>query len=181
MYKIIGGDSEIHGPVDADGVRQWITEGRANAQTQAMGKGDTSWRALGSFPEFHNDLNAPAAGQYGYAIPPASQPMPVSQPMPGAMPMQMHMPMQPQTNGMAVASMVMGILSLLCIYPICGLPFNILGIIFGGVGIGQIKKNPLLQGKGMAVAGLVMSILSAGVILLLLILGFGAAFLNEFK
>ena len=178
MYRIIGGDNEVHGPVDANGIRRWIAEGRANGQTQAQGKGNNNWRALSTFPEFHTDLNPGSAPQYGYAIPPASAGQPVPGAVPGAIPMP---PVQGGTNGMAVTSMIMGILSLLCTYPCLGLPFNILGIIFGGVGLGQIKRNPMLDGRGMAIAGLVMSILSAALLLLLFFTGMAAKILNDLK
>jgi predicted acyltransferase len=40
-----------------------------------------------------------------------------------------------------------------------GLP-SILAIIFGGLAISQIRKNPGTKGQGMAVAGLVLGILA---------------------
>ncbi|MEI8063945.1 MAG: DUF4339 domain-containing protein [Verrucomicrobiota bacterium] len=52
MYKIIGGDGREYGPVSADQLRQWITEGRASAQTQILPEGATTWQSLGSLPEF---------------------------------------------------------------------------------------------------------------------------------
>ena len=33
MYKIIGGDQKEYGPVTADQLRAWITEGRVNGLT----------------------------------------------------------------------------------------------------------------------------------------------------
>ena len=33
MYKIRGGDGKEYGPVSADTLKQWVSEGRANAQT----------------------------------------------------------------------------------------------------------------------------------------------------
>ncbi len=36
MYKIIGADGKEYGPVTSEQVRQWITEGRANAQTKVQ-------------------------------------------------------------------------------------------------------------------------------------------------
>ena len=39
MYKIIGIDGREYGPVSAGQLRQWIVEGRANAQTQALAPG----------------------------------------------------------------------------------------------------------------------------------------------
>jgi hypothetical protein len=66
MYRILGGDQQQYGPVGADDIRRWITEGRANAQTLALGEGATEWKPLSAFPEFADLLGplpavAPAA------------------------------------------------------------------------------------------------------------------------
>ena len=53
------------------------------------------------------------------------------------------------TNGMAIASLVLGILWLYWIG-------SILALIFGYIALGQIKRNPQQQGKGMAIAGVVL-------------------------
>ncbi len=52
MYKIIGADGKEYGPVTTEQLRDWITQGRANAQTQVRPEGDTDWIALGALPEF---------------------------------------------------------------------------------------------------------------------------------
>ena len=72
---------------------------------------------------------------------------------------------------MAVTGMVLGLLSITigcCCY---GLPFNLAGIICSSVALSQIARDPSNQrGKGMATAGLVLSILSivlAGLVLTL--------------
>lgn len=54
------------------------------------------------------------------------------------------------TNGMAIASLVCGLLFCL---PICG----ILAIIFGIVGLAK-TKDPRVGGKGMSIAGLILGI-----------------------
>jgi hypothetical protein len=38
--------------------------------------------------------------------------------------------------------MILGSLSILATYPYCGIPFNILGLIFSLVALTQIKANP---------------------------------------
>lgn len=52
MFTILGGDQKQYGPVSADEVRQWIRDGRANANTMAFAQGTTEWKPLSAFPEF---------------------------------------------------------------------------------------------------------------------------------
>jgi len=65
------------------------------------------------------------------------------------------------SNGMAVASMVLGIVGLVFSFiPIIGViawPLVILGIIFGGVGLSKANEVPGSP-KGMAIAGLTCSL-----------------------
>jgi Domain of unknown function (DUF4190) len=72
------------------------------------------------------------------------------------------------TNGMAVASMVLGIVGLVlcCLW----IP-EVLAIIFGGVALSQINNNPAQSGRGMAIAGLIMGIASFVIIVLIMIFG----------
>ena len=62
-----------------------------------------------------------------------------------------------RTSGMAVAALVCGICGLFI--PFVGLLLALLGIIFGGVAMGQTARDPNLGGKGMAIAGLICGIL----------------------
>jgi len=59
-----------------------------------------------------------------------------------------------RTSGMAVASLVTGIIGMVLI-PII---FSLLAIIFGSVGMGQTNRSGV-KGHGMAVAGLVLGII----------------------
>ena len=52
MFKIIGGDLREYGPVTTETLRQWIVEGRANAQTKVRAEGAAEWTSLGTLPEF---------------------------------------------------------------------------------------------------------------------------------
>lgn len=56
MYKIIGADQKEYGPVSAEQLRQWIAEGRVNAQTLVHPEGETEWKPLSSFSEFADIL-----------------------------------------------------------------------------------------------------------------------------
>ena len=61
MYKITGADGHEYGPVTAEQLRQWIREGRANAQTRAQSEGSTEWKTLGEFSEFADALGSAGA------------------------------------------------------------------------------------------------------------------------
>ncbi len=52
MFKIIGADGKEYGPITADQLRQWIADGRVNAQTKVWVEGATDWRTLAELPEF---------------------------------------------------------------------------------------------------------------------------------
>lgn len=54
MYKIIGADGKEYGPVSAEQLRQWLTEGRINNQTRIQADGSADWKAFGDCPEFAN-------------------------------------------------------------------------------------------------------------------------------
>jgi len=71
MYKIIGADQKEYGPVTADLIRQWIKEGRANAQTVAQAEGSDAWICLGNIPEFAADFGSPTP-----TLPPLVPPSP---------------------------------------------------------------------------------------------------------
>lgn len=61
---------------------------------------------------------------------------------------------QQKTSGLAVTSMIMGIISLmgaaLLVFP------PILAVVFGHVSLSKCKKDPSVGGRGMGIAGLVM-------------------------
>ena len=56
-----------------------------------------------------------------------------------------------KTNGLAIAALVLGIASFLPPFAICSIPAIILGVI----ALNQLKKEPAVEGKGMAMAGLI--------------------------
>src|ERR1043166_2638994 len=72
MYKIIGGDQKEYGPVTADELRRWISEGRLNGQSLVRAEGAADWQPLSSFPKFADALQAQAGGPF--AASPAGSP-----------------------------------------------------------------------------------------------------------
>lgn len=145
-YSIIGADGREYGPVSIDQLRQWIHEGRANAETRVRAQGTTQWTTIGALSE----LSTTASPAPSTITPIAAQGTSLR-----------------RTNSMAVTGLIMGILAMTIGLCCCGLPFNVLGLIFSAMALNQIKNSPdLYEGRGIAIAGLVLSILS-----LLLIFG----------
>ena len=142
MYRIIGSDGRTYGPATADLLREWIAEGRADAQTQVWAEGASQWRPLAEYAEFAPLLamRPPSLAAPGTACSAARPPSPL----------------------LATASLVMGLLSLTCGLCCCyGLPFNLLGIVFALVALAQMRHQPWPRaGRGQAIAGLVLSLLS---------------------
>ena len=137
MYKIIGADQREYGPVSAEELKQWIREGRANAQSRVQAEGSAEWRPLGTIPEFAA-LTGPA--QPYVTAPGALSPTPAR-----------------KNNSMAVSGLVCSLIGLPC----CGLfIFSVLGLIFSIIGLKQINRDPSQGGKNMAIAGLVISLVT---------------------
>ncbi|PYU88442.1 MAG: hypothetical protein DMG08_25415 [Acidobacteria bacterium] len=72
MYRIVGGDGREYGPVSADEIARWISEGRVNAQTLTRSEESTDWKPLSTFPEFAGALHAVAPGAGLPPLPPQS-------------------------------------------------------------------------------------------------------------
>ena len=81
--------------------------------------------------------------------------------------MQNNTNMPQESKGLAIAYMVLGIVSLVFFcFPYLCIPCGIVGLILGGISIAT-KKG----GKGMAIAGLVCSILGIVIYVILAIIG----------
>jgi prepilin-type processing-associated H-X9-DG protein len=129
MYRLLGADGKEYGPVNAEVLRQWITQGRANAQSRVKPEGSAEWQTLATVPEFQAVFTA------GSVAPP---------PLPSA-------PAEVKTSGMAVASLVLGILGL------CGIT-ALAGLILGIISLGKINRSGgKLSGQGLAIAGICVS------------------------
>jgi Domain of unknown function (DUF4190)/GYF domain 2 len=140
MYKIIGADQKEYGPVSAEQLRQWITEGRVNGQTKVQAAGATEWKTMADVAEF-SDL-----------LPKAPFPAPtLGEPI--------RLKSAPRANSqMAVWSFITGIVSLLCC---CGWYLVApVAIVLGAVALSQIKSHPELTGSGFAVAGIILGIVA---------------------
>src|ERR1022692_3640264 len=129
MYRVHGADDKEYGPVNAEVLRQWITEGRANAQTRVKAEGAGDWQTLASVPEFEALFALPA----GAVLPLFAAPA------------------ETKTSGLAITSLVLGILG------ICGIT-ALVGLIMGIVALVKINRSGgRLSGQGLAIAGICVS------------------------
>ena len=150
QYKIIGADGKEYGPVTATQLQQWVTEGRVNPQTRVQPDGSTDWKPLVEYPEFQP---APAT-----TAPPPLPPVVAS-----------------KTVGLAITSLVLGILSITCFSILTGIPAIICGIL----ALNRINKSSgRLRGQGQAIGGLVtggVSLLMIPIMAAMLLPAFSAA------
>jgi len=140
MYKIIGADGKEYGPISAEQFGQWAAQGRVNPQTRVQPEGTTDWKTASEIPELQ---------AFFAAYPSAPTPAPISALPTGAL--------GQQEKGLAVASLVLGILSLICLGPLTGIP----AIICGHIAHNKSRRSPAQYGgAGMAIAGFVMGYVS---------------------
>jgi hypothetical protein len=140
MYRIIGADQKEYGPVTADEMRAWIAQHRLHASSLVQAEGSVGWKPLSLFPEFSGTLAATATAPAPFpTVPTAAFP-------------------EQRSNSMATAGLVMSCFALICCGG-CG-PFSILGIVFSIIGLTQANRDPAQTGKGVAIAGLVIGIIS---------------------
>jgi hypothetical protein len=161
MYKLIGADNREYGPVSQEEVLQWIAQGRANARTIAKVE-NGAWKPLATFDEFKAALNipvtaAPAAEFSTFPVHPA-----------GA-----------KTNTAAVSGVVLGILGLVC----CCCPFvaSALAVIFGVVGLNQIKSRPGAYTTDPTMAKIAIGLGIAGVMMHVGLQFFGGGITHELE
>lgn len=130
-YNIIGRDQKQYGPVAETQLRQWIAEGRLNAQSKVQAEGAPEWNTLSDFPEFQDVLKSSA--------PP---PLPATTPASA-----------PKTSGLAVTSLVLGVLGMFT----CGLT-ALFGLILGIIAMVKVRNSGgKLGGNGLALAGVIVS------------------------
>ena len=147
MYKIVGADGKEYGPVGIEQMRQWTAEGRINAKTRVQQAGAAEWKTAADFPELGC---APSAGVPG----PGSSPPPLPTGQAAG-----------QQSGLAITSFVLGLLSLLCLGFLAGIP----AIICGHLARGRARRLPgMYGGAGFALAGLIMGYVSLLVSLVIL-------------
>ena len=138
-------------------VNALFSNGTLRESDLAWQEGMAEWVSLSRFPGVQQVQAGPPPipGQQAYA-PPVSY-------VGGAV--------TPTTSGMAIASMVLGILALVGFFMhVFALVLAILAIIFGHISRGTIAKSGgRIKGAGMALAGLITGYIAAVIVTILLI------------
>jgi len=161
MYKIIGQDGKEYGPVGGEQLRQWIAQNRVESRTPVFADGANDWTFAGLLPEF--------AALFAGGIPPAIAPQTIAPPVRSR-----------KIHGFAVTGLVCGILSLTLCLCCGGIPANILGLIFSIIALLQINENPQLhEGRGMAIAGIILSAVSFLILLFSMASGHSHIIINN--
>jgi hypothetical protein len=148
-----------NGPIQLADLQRMVDAGDIGPSTLVWRNGLPNWLPAHQVSELRFPVSAPVP-----AGPPA-----------GSMPQQFQFAPHPapRTSGLAIASLVLGLLWL------CGLG-SLLATIFGAVAINQISRsNGTLDGKGMAIAGLILGIIGLSSYVLLLSLGYLQALLHS--
>ena len=164
-----GGQQE--GPFDEATLRQRVASGQVNPTDLVWREGMAEWLPLSQVAELSSSSSvvAPSSGVVPASpyAPPETNPAVVAASYTGA----------PATSGLAIASLVFGILALVssCIY--VGIIFGIPAVICGHMAMKKIAElqNPV-GGKGLALAGLICGYI--GSLLSLVTIGFVVFVLN---
>ena len=150
-----GENGQQIGPLDEPAFQQAIQQGRVTRQTLVWREGMAQWVPFAAVPELFPG---------GQTISPYSPPMTAAGSyVPGMI--------LPRTSGLAIASMVCGIVSIF----LCQFVGAVPALICGHMALSQINGSPMpMNGRGMAIAGLVLGylqILGLLVIILMLVAG----------
>src|SRR6266496_6460414 len=118
MYKVIGSDGKEYGPISLEQLQQWRAEGRINARTRVLGPGATEWKTASEFPELGLASPPGIPGAGGSALPPS---------LPAG-----------EEKCLAIASFVLGLLSMVCFGFLAGIP----AIICGHIARSRVRQSP---------------------------------------
>jgi hypothetical protein len=152
------------GPVRLQELQQMVANGQVGPGTLVWQKGMPTWIPGHQVAELHFPVTpTPRVGSSGEVAPNPNQ---------GAFATSFTL-LPPRTSGLAVASLVLGIVWL------CGLG-SLLATIFGAVALSQISRSRgTLGGKGLAIAGLILGILGLSLFALPFFTSFLATILDQ--
>jgi hypothetical protein len=135
-------DEQQTGPFTEAEIRAELAKGTLTANDMVWWEGQAEWQALGTTPFF---ATSPATAAVSPVVP---APPPVAA---AAAPIRAEAPFSEGTSGLAITSLILGILGFFC-DPILAIG----AVVTGHIARGTIRKTPGLKGSGMALAGLIL-------------------------
>ena len=174
MEWFYGKEGQQYGPIDEATLRARMSTGGIGPKDLVWTEGMAKWTPLEQVPQFSLGSAVPPGIPLGDGEIPSDEPgSPYAPPMsslagasyqPG--------PSLPGTNGLAIASMVCGILSIAFFCFCGGLFFGLPAVICGHMGLGQLNHpDNKQQGRGMAIAGLICGYCGIALLLVMLLGG----------
>ncbi len=157
----IARDGKTLGSFPEEAVREGLRSNQYLPTDLGWREGMAAWQPLSQFPEF-------AQSDPG-AIPPAAEAVATIPAYPAAVPMP-----TARTEPLAIWSLVLSLVGLFC----CGFVFGAIGVVCGHLALSKIGREPALQGRPMAIAGLVIGYVAVAFWLLWILFFGGAAFLH---
>jgi hypothetical protein len=158
MQIHIARDGKAIGPFSLEEINRQLAAGTLSASDQAWYEGAAGWAPLSTVPGVTGG-SAAVIPSPGPGVPAIVTPTSV----PGS-----------PTEPLAIWSLVLSLLGLFC----CGLLSGVPGIICGHLALSKIEKRPGVQGRGLAIAGLVIGYFAALFWLLYLIFFGGLSMLQ---
>ena len=132
MQIHIARNGQAMGPFSLEEINRQLAAGTLSLSDQAWYEGAAGWAPLSTVPGV-TSATAPSA-------PAIAAPTVAASLRAG------------QTEPLAIWSLVLSLLGLFC----CGLISGVPGIICGHLALSKIEKRPELQGRGLAIAGLII-------------------------
>ena len=160
------------GPVPQDELMQKVASGEILASDLVWKEGMRDWQAAGEIPGLKALTTQPVTVSEPVSPSvqnPVEQPPVLAQPPPAPFPYDINRPAP--TSGLAIASLICGILALVTCFPFFGIP----AVICGHMAIHQIATaHQPVPGRGIAIAGLITGYLGLLMIVaFVIILGMG--------
>ena len=155
MQIHIARDGKQLGPFSLEEINRQLAAGTLSLSDNAWYEGASGWAPLSTVPGVTGGASSSTA-----SVPPAPGPSPAAVPPASSGPVvPTTIVVAAPTEPLAIWSLVLSLVGLVGFC--CGGPvLGIAGVICGHLGLSKINANPQLQGRGLAMAGLIIGYIS---------------------
>jgi len=142
-------DNQQVGPVALEQLQTLARSGELRPEDRVWTEGMPDWVPASTVPDLQTSMPATPAGQVAVA-PVGASTLPDQSPIPAP---------GSERNWMAITALILGILSVPCACsPVCGIVFQLPGIIFGSLGLKSAKRSLAMAGLSLSILGVVLDI-----------------------